>query len=135
MAIKIRLTYFGLLQHRHLPGASESCAPTPVGHTNRWHGFVDLVLPTDTRIQIQYKIQKLMQKPIQIPAWPSQRSRWMLIRCITSISLSSSYSSVLYRMQKSSPICTGSKILSGTFLSNTLKAAISFLNRVYASAP
>ena len=43
-----RLTDFGLPQHI-LPGASASCAPTPVGHTNRWQGFLDLVLPTDTR--------------------------------------------------------------------------------------
>ena len=39
---------FGLAQHIFL-GASASCASTPVGYTNRWQGFLDLVFPTDTR--------------------------------------------------------------------------------------
>ena len=67
--------------------------------------------------------------------WPSQRSRWILIRCTSSMSLRSSYSSLLNRMRKSSPTRTGPKILRRTFLSNTLKAAASVLNNVYASAP
>ena len=32
-----------------LPGTSTSCTTTPVGYTNRWQGFLDLVFPTDTR--------------------------------------------------------------------------------------
>ena len=43
-----RLTDFAVLQHI-LPGASASCAPTPVDYTNRLQGFLDLVLPTYTR--------------------------------------------------------------------------------------
>ena len=42
-----------------LPGASASYAPTPVGYTNRWQLFLDLVLPTssspisaDTRVAV-----------------------------------------------------------------------------------
>ena len=48
--------------------------------------------------------------------WPSQRSRWILIRCTKSMSLSSSYSSLLNRKRKSSPTHTGPKILHRIFL-------------------
>ena len=64
---------------------------------------------------------------------PVQRSRLILIHCTTSMSLRSSYSSLLNRMRKSSPTRTGPKMLRRTFLSNTLKAASSVLNRVHAT--
>ena len=91
-----------------------------------------------------YKVIRLLQIPASNTclagasssirtAWPSQRSRWIL-RCITSMSLRSSYSSLLNRMRKSSPTRTGPKILRRTFLSNTLKAAASVFNSVHASA-
>ena len=44
MAITARLTQHILL------GASASCRPTPVDHTNRWQGFLDFVLLTGTRL-------------------------------------------------------------------------------------
>ena len=44
MAITTRLT----AQHI-LPDATASCAPTPVGHTNREQGFLDLAIPTVVR--------------------------------------------------------------------------------------
>ena len=47
------------------------------------------------------------------------------IRCTTSTSLRSSYSSLLNRMRKSLPIRTGPMILRRTFLSNTFKATAS----------
>ena len=61
--------------------------------------------------------------------WTSHRSHLILIRCTTSMSLRSLYGSLLDRMLKSSPTRTESKILRRTFLSNTLKAVASVLNR------
>ena len=58
------------------------------------------------------------RSPHQIPVSPKHPppyerhgSRWILIRCTTSISLRSSYSSLLNRMRKSLPTRTGPKIL------------------------
>ena len=42
-----RLTDFGLPRHI-LPGASPSCASMPIGHTNQWQDFLDLVFPMQT---------------------------------------------------------------------------------------
>ena len=60
---------------------------------------------------------------------PSQRSRWILIRCTTSMLLRSSYSSLLDWMRKSLPTRTGPKILRRTFLTNALKATASVRER------
>ena len=79
--ITTRLTDFGLPQHIVL-GASVSCEPTPVGHTNRWQGFLDLIFPTDTKPSssltstdhhIKYPYLRpilLHMKDIAEPAWP-----------------------------------------------------------------
>ena len=108
-----------------------------------------LVTPIDDRASPIWTFQRIYGRPLrqlpQIPAsnarlagatsyirttWPSQGSWWILICCITSKSLGSSYSS-----RKSSPTRTGPKILRRTFLSNTLKAVASLFNSVHASAP
>ena len=131
------LTDFSLPQHI-LRGAPTSCASTPVVHANRWRGFLDLVLPTDTRSSSSTR-SDFPRSPHQISisfsiwtTWSSQRSRWILIRRTTSMSLRSSYSSLLNWMRKSSPNRPWPKILRRIFLSNTLKTAASVLNRVHA---
>ena len=113
-----------------------------------------LVLPIDDTASSIWSFQRIQGRTLrrlpQIPAsntrlvgvsfsirttWPRQRSRLKLIRCTTSLSLRSSYISLLNRIRKSSPSRTGPKIVRRTFLSNTLKAAASVLNRVHVSAP
>ena len=118
-------------------------------HNNPISGFRSAATPPSRRLFLlrvyaSWSLQRIQGRPLRrlpwIPAsntrltgvsssvqttWPSQRRHWILIRCTTSMSLSSSYSSLLYRMQKS--------ILPRTFLSNTLKAATSVLNRVHVS--
>ena len=88
-----------------LPGASASCAPTPV------------VAPIDDRTSSIWSFQRIQGRPLrrfpQIPAsntrhagasssiratWPSQRRCWILICCTTT--LRSSYSSLLNQMRK-----------------------------------
>ena len=105
----------GLPQHK-LPGASASCAPTSVGHINRWQAFLDLVLPTDikssstpTSADPRLKYSSAGAFSSIRTTWPSQRSRWILIRCTIYKSLRSSYTSLLYRMRKSSPTRTEPK--------------------------
>ena len=113
-----------------------------------------LVAPIVDRSSSIWSFQRIQGCPLrrltQIPAsntdlagasssigttWPSQRSHWILIRCTMSMSLRSSYSSLLNRMWKLSPTRTVPKILRRTFLSNTLKAAASVLNSFHAFAP
>ena len=108
----------------------------------------------DDRASPIWSFQRIQGRPVrrlpQIPAsnthlagasssirttWPSQRSHWILIRCTTSMSLRSSYSSLLIWMRKSSPTRIGPMILCRTFLLNTLTAVSSVLNRRHASAP
>ena len=79
--ITTRLTDFALPQNILLD-ASASRAPTPFGHINRWHNFLDLVLPMDTR--------------------SCSLSTIMLLR--------SSHSSLLCRMRKLSPTRTRPKV-------------------------
>ena len=56
--------------------------------------------------------------------WLSQRSHWILMSCTMPMSL---------RMKKSVPTLYGSKIFYRIFLSNSLKATASVLNRAHAS--
>ena len=88
-------------------------------------------LPTSADPCIKYSSHRSILRT----TWPSQLSRWILIRCTTSKSLRSSYSSLLFRMRKSASTHIGPKILRRTFLLNTLKAAASEFNRVHTSAP
>ena len=46
--LRTRLTDFGFPQHI-FPGVSASCAPMPIGHSNRLQVFLDSVPPTHTR--------------------------------------------------------------------------------------
>ena len=103
-------------------------------------GFLNLVFPTDTSSsssptsadpRIKYPSRRSILLHRNDMAEPAQPLK--LIRCLMSMSLRSSYSSLLNRMRKSSPTLTGPRILRRTFLSNTLKAAASVLNSVHAS--
>ena len=76
-------------------------------YANRRQSFPDLVFPTDTRSFSSPTSADPRKFPHQIPfwtdrlpTWPSQHSRWILIRCTTSMFLRSPYSSLLNWMRK-----------------------------------
>ena len=98
-----------------------------IGHNNPINGFRPAATHSSRRLCFLRVYASWLHQSM---TWPSQCSLWILIRCTTSMSLRSSYSSLWNRMRKSSPIRTKSKILLRTFLSNTLKAAASVLNSV-----
>ena len=116
---------FDLPQHI-LPGASAFCALTPVGYTNDrassiWSFQQIQGRPLCRLLQISASNTRLAGASFSIrTTWLRQRSRWILIRCTTSMSLRNSYSSLLNRMWKLSPTRTVPKILRRTFLSRPL---------------
>ena len=115
-------------------------------HINPWQDFLDLVLPTQIW-SCSFRLLQVLASNIRhfgasSSTWtmslsPRRHSHWMLIRWTTSMSLSSSYSSILKLnpMQKSSLTHTGPKILRKNFLSNILKVAASVLKRIQAFVP
>ena len=56
------------------------------------------------------------------------------VNTLHNICVVDKHSSLLHRMWKSQPTCTGPEVLRRTFLSNTLKTAVKVLNRLHASA-
>ena len=121
MAITTQLTDLSLPEHILLD-ASASCAPTLIGHTNRWQGFLSLVLPSQPFTDFR-------KCPLE---YPFRRGILLhlneVICCTTSILL-------LDWMRKLLLFRTRPKMLRKAFLSNTLTAAASVLNRCHASAP
>ena len=116
--------------------SSAHCALTPVGNFNRF--FQRKRGRPFRRRLLQIPASKTHLAGVSSfirPKWPSQHSLWILIRCTTSISLTSSHRSLLDRMLKSSAIRTGPEILRWTFLWNILQAAASVLDSVHAFAP
>ena len=127
---KIKLTNFGLPQ-LIFSGVSAFSAPTPDGYTNRWQGFLDLVLSTDTRSSssptsvdpcIKYPSHRRIRLHTNDMSEPAQ-----------SLNINTPHNVYVVEelMRKSSPTRTGPKILRMTFLSNTLKAAVSVLNGLW----
>ena len=96
-----------------LPAASASCVPTPDGHANRWHGYLDFSLPTDTKSSSSLNSGDPPMK------YPSCRSYCILIWWTKPMSLGRSYNA-------------GPQILHMIFLSNTLKSTAFVLNNIHA---
>ena len=135
MAITSRLTDF-VLTHNILPGASALC----------WLHQSMTGLPRFDLSKSDARSSSSLTYADPLIKYPSRRSILLHTNDMAepaqpldintlhnvSMSLRSSYSSLLKRMRKSLPTRIGPKILCTTFLSNTLKAAASVLNNVHA---
>ena len=76
MAIATGLMDFGLAKI-NLPGTSAICAHTPVSHTNRWQGFINLLQPLDiNKLYNVYVVEDLIHFTIESDAEINGSSLW-----------------------------------------------------------